>query len=131
MAIVQEGTAPVIPARARAIEPKPLNAGQVTSIAVSFLKSLGYKKGIRPQRVFIENQRFIVESEIGKKIHAKVQIDPRRGVISEYHIEKRSEEESTTLPVEPKTILLIFGISFVTFILFSILNLPGILSGLA
>ena len=129
MAIVRERTAPVMPARAQ--ETKPLNAGQVTGIAVSFLKSLGYKKGIRPKRVFIENQRFIVESEIGKKIHAKVQIDPRRGVISEYQLEKRSEEEeSTNLPIEPKTILLIFGVSFVAYILFSVLNLQGIMSGL-
>jgi len=67
MAITSERVAPAVPQRV-APEAKTLNAQQVTSIAMAFLKSLGHKRGIKPKHVFIENQRYVVEAEIGKKI---------------------------------------------------------------
>ena len=109
---------------------RPLNAQQVTSMAIGFLKSLGHKRGIRPKRVFIENQRYIVESDVGKKLLAKVQIDADTSEIREYSIEKKTEEAPMTLPVEPKAILLMLGLSIAVSVAFSILNLPSLLGGL-
>ena len=110
---------------------KPLNAQQVTSIALAFLKSLGHKKGIKPKRVFMENQRYVVEAEIGKVLLAKVQINSATSEIAEYGIEKKAEEEvSRTLSLELKPIIIMFGISIIVSTLFAILGLQTILSGL-
>lgn len=115
----------------RPVEPKHLNAQQVTSIALAFLKSLGHRRGIKPRRVFMENQRYIVEVEIGKTMLAKVQVDAITNVITEYGIEKQAEEESSgILPVEFKGIVIMFGISIAVTVMFAIVNLQTILSGL-
>ena len=107
-----------------------LNAQQVTSIAMAFLKSLGHKRGIKPKHVFIEDQRYVVEAEIGKKLLAKVQIDMGTSEIKEYAIERKAEEAPMNLPVEPKAILLMFGVSAAVSLIFAILNLQSILSSL-
>lgn len=110
---------------------KPLNAQQVTSIALTFLKSLGHKKGIKPKRVFIENQRYVVEAEIGKVLLAKVQVNSVTSEIAEYGIEKKTEEEpSGSLSLELKAIIIMFGISALVSILFAVLDIQTILSGL-
>ena len=113
-----------------ALDNKTLNAQQVTSIAMVFLKSLGHKRGIKPKHVFIENQRYVVEVEIGKKLLAKVQIDMATSEIKEYAIEKKAEEAPMPLPVEPKALIIMLGISAAVSILFSVLNIHSILSGL-
>ena len=110
---------------------KPLNAQQVTSIALTFLKSLGHKKGIKPRRVFIENQRYVVEAEIGKMLLAKVQVNSVTSEIAEYGIEKITEEEpSGGLLLDLKAVVIMFGVSALVSILFSLLDLQTILSGL-
>ena len=129
MAIAREKVVPTIPQRT-APETKPLNAQQVTSVAMAFLKSLGHKKGIKPKHVFIENQRYVVEAEIGKKMSAKVQIDMITREIKEYVIEKKTEEAPVSLPVEPKAILLMLGLSVMVSLIFALLNLQAILNGL-
>ncbi|MCK4478796.1 hypothetical protein KAU88_09795 [Candidatus Bathyarchaeota archaeon] len=129
MAIVSERVAPAVPQRV-APETKTLNAQQVTSIAMAFLKSLGHKRGIKPKHVFIENQRYVVEAEIGKKILAKVQIDMVTSEIKEYAIEKKTEEALISLPVEPRAMLIMFGVAAAVSLIFAILNLQTILSSL-
>lgn len=99
-------------------------------MAIIFLKSLGHRRGIKPKRVFIENQRYVVESDVGKKLLAKVQIDVDTSEIKEYSIEKKTEEAPMTLPVEPRAILMMLGLSVAVSIIFSFLNLQSLLSGL-
>lgn len=129
MAIASERVAPAVPQRV-ALETKTLNAQQVTSIATAFLRSLGHKRGIKPKHVFIENQRYVVEAEIGKKILAKVQIDMVTSEIKEYAIEKKTEEAPISLPVEPRAILIMFGVAAAVSLIFAILDLQTILSSL-
>jgi hypothetical protein len=111
-------------------EAKYLNAQQVTSIAMGFLRSLGYKRGMKPKHVFIENQRYVVESEVGKKMLAKVQIDMVTSEIKEYAIEKKTEEAPISLPVEPKAMLIMFGVSVIVSLIFAVIDLPTVLSSL-
>ena len=129
MEVASERVAPVV-AQRKPIEPITLNAQQVTSIAMAFLKSLGHRRGIKPKRVFIEEQRYVVETEIGKKLLAKVEIDKVTSEIREYSIEKKTEESPVTLPVEPRAMLLMLGISIIVSLLFAVLNLQAVFSGL-
>jgi hypothetical protein len=129
MAIAREQVTPVAPQRKQP-EPKPLNAQQVTSIALAFLKSLGHKRGIKPKQVFIENERYVVEAEIGKKTLAKVQIDMITSEIKEYSIEKKVEEAPINLPVEPRAMLIMFGVSVAVSLIFALLDLQSVLSGM-
>lgn len=129
MAIARERVAPTVPQKTSP-ETNLLNAQQVTSIAMAFLKSLGHKRGVKPKHVFIENQRYVVEVEIGKKMLAKVQIDTVTSEIKEYAIEKKAEEETTSLPMEPKAILIVVGVSVAVSLVFVILDLQTILGGL-
>ena len=129
MAVVQERPASTISQRPKP-EIRPLNAQQVTTIAVNFLKSLRHKRGIEPKRVFIENNRYVVEAEISKKMLAKVQIDITTSEIKEYGIEKLSEESRLGLPVEPKAILIVFGVSIAVSFIFALFGLNSILASL-
>ncbi|MFQ6068482.1 MAG: hypothetical protein ACE5KD_02955 [Candidatus Bathyarchaeia archaeon] len=130
MTIARERPAPTTVSQRPNPETRPLNAQQVTSIAMAFLKSLGHKRGIKPKHVFIENENYVVEAEIGKKIIAKVQIDTMTREIREYTIEKKPEEPPISLPVEPRALLLIFGVSVAVSLIFAILDLQTLLSGL-
>lgn len=129
MAVMQERSASTISRRPKP-EIRPLNAQQVTTIAVNFLKSLRHKRGIEPKRVFIENNRYVVEAEISKKLLAKVQIDITTSEIKEYGIEKLSEESRLGLPVEPKAIIVVFAVSVAVSFVFALLDLNSILASL-
>lgn len=129
MAIAREKLASTIPQKVSP-ETRSLNAQQVTAIAVAFLKSLRHKRGIKPKHVFIENERYVVEAEIGKKLLATVQIDMATSEIKEYAIEKKAEEAPVSLPIEPKAMLIMFGISIAISLIFAILDLQTLLSGL-
>ncbi|MCW4052013.1 MAG: hypothetical protein NWE78_02235 [Candidatus Bathyarchaeota archaeon] len=126
---MQERSASTISRRPKP-EIRPLNAQQVTTIAVNFLKSLRHKRGIEPKRVFIENNRYVVEAEISKKLLAKVQIDITTSEIKEYGIEKLSEESRLGLPVEPKAIIVVFAVSVAVSFVFALLDLNSILASL-
>lgn len=104
MATIQEKSFTAPPSK---IEPK--NAEQVTSLALEFLKRLGNKRGLKPKRVTIEGKLYTVEIEM-KKNRAIVQIDSVTEEIKEYEIQKKTEE-SGNLPLTPKTILFISGIT--------------------
>jgi hypothetical protein len=131
MAIAREKMVPAAsPIQKMSLESRPLNAQQVTSMAIAFLKSLGHRRGIKPKRVFIENQRYVVEADVGKKLLAKVQIDVDTSEIKEYSIEKKTEEAPITLPVEPRAMLIMLGLSVAVSLVFAILNVQTILSGL-
>ncbi len=129
MAVARERMAPTVPQRVP-LEGRSLNAQQVTSIAIIFLKSLGHKRGVKPKHVFIENQNYVVEVAIGKKMLAKVQIDMVTSEIKEYAIEKKAEEAPISLPVEPKTLLIMFGVSVAVFLTFALLDLQALLGSL-
>lgn len=128
MAIAREKTGSAATQRASS-ETRPLNAQQVTSIALSFLRSLGHKRGVKPKHVFTENQRYVVEAQIGKKMVAMVQVDMVTSEIKEYAIEKKAEEAPISLPVEPRALLLMFGVSVAVSLIFALLDLQRILSG--
>jgi hypothetical protein len=131
LAVAREQASPVGSAAQRTpAEPRSLNAQQVTSIAMAFLKSLGHKRGIKPTRVFVENQRYVVEVEIGKKTLANVQVDPTTSEIKAYAIERKPEEPAVNLPVEPRAMIIMFGISVAVSLIFALLNLQAALSGL-
>jgi len=131
MAVAREKMIPAaIPTQKMPLESRPLNAQQVTSMAIAFLKSLGHRRGIKPKRVFIESQRYVVEADVGKKLLAKVQIDVDTSEIKEYSIEKKTEEAPITLPVEPRAMLIMLGLSVAVSLIFAILNIQSILSGL-
>ena len=129
MTMVQERKPTTIAHRARPVV-KPLNAQQVTSIATNFLKSLKFKRGVEPKRVFIANGNYVVEAEIGRKMLAKVQIDINTSEIKEYGIEKINEEERIGLPIEPKAMLTVFGISVAVSLIFALLNLNSLIASL-
>lgn len=130
MAIARERVSPQpVPARTPS-EMKPLNAQQVTAVAVNFLKSLGHKRGVNPKRVFIENQRYVVEAEIGKKTLARVQVDMITSEIKEYGIEKEAEEAPINLPIEPRAIVIVVGISIAVSLVFAVLDVQSLLAGL-
>ena len=131
LAMVRE-KAPVAPTvqQRTQVRPRPLNAQEVTVGAIAFLGSLGYKKGVNPKRVFVENNRYVVEAEIGSKMLASVQIDITSKEIKEYNIEEKPEEERTGLPIEPKTMLIVLGESVAVYVLLTIINLQSILQGL-
>ena len=130
MAIARERVAPQPVPQRTPTEMKPLNAQQVTAVALNFLKSLGHKRGVNPRRVFIENQRYVVEAEIGKRTLAKVQVDMITSEIKEYGIEKEAEETPINLPVEPRAIVIVVAISVVVSLVFALLDLQSLLAGL-
>ena len=109
---------------------KPPNAEHVTSIAVDFLKILGNKRGIRPKKVSLQGEVYVVELEIGKEKTAVVQIEVQTREIKEYEIKTVEKEESGIgLPFSLKTLIMIFGISAITFLLLEAINVPSIFPG--
>jgi hypothetical protein len=111
-------------------EERTPNAEHVTSIAIDFLKTLGNKRGIRPRKVSLQGQVYVVELGIGNDKTAVVQIEVQTREIKEYEIKTKEKEESgLNLPLSPKTLIMIFGISVVTYLFLEFINVPGILFG--
>jgi hypothetical protein len=111
-------------------ERRPPNAEHVTSIAVDFLKILGNKRGIRPKKVSLQGEVYVVELDIGKEKTAVVQIEVQTREIKEYEIKTVEKEESGTgFPLSPKTLIMIFGISAITFLLLEAINVPSFFPG--
>jgi hypothetical protein len=88
---------------------KALNAESVTNIATGFLKRIGNKGGLKPKRVSLEEGIYTVEIEL-KKFSALVNVDAETHEIRGYEIQPKAEETSS-MSVTPKTIILIFGIA--------------------
>ena len=100
---------------------KSLTAEQATLIALDFLKWLGNKRGLKPRKVSLENENYVVEVEL-KNGTATIQINSATRQIKEYTIESKTEE-TEFLPVSFKAVLLMVGISVIVQIIFSFINL--------
>lgn len=106
------------------------NAEHVTSIAIDFLKTLGNKRGIKPKKVSLQGQVYIVELDIGKDKTAVVQIEVQTREIKEYEIKTKEKEESgSSLPFSPKMLIMVFGISVAAYLVLELINVSGMLFG--
>jgi hypothetical protein len=124
LAVTLEKKAPVAVISASA-QAKALNAENVTNIALSFLKRIGNKSGLKPKRVTLEEDLFVVEVEM-KKFSAVVRVDSESHEIRGYEIQPKAEE-SSSLPISPKILILIFGISAAVHVLMNfVLKIVGI-----
>jgi hypothetical protein len=101
------------------VQAKALNAENVTSIALSFLKRIGNKSGLKPKRVTLEENLYVVEVEM-KKFSAVVRVDPTSHEIRGYDIQPRTEESSPST-ISPRLVLVIFGVSAAVHILLNFL----------
>jgi hypothetical protein len=88
-------------------EAPKVNAENATSVATDFLKRLGYKRGLLPKKVSLEEQVYVVEIDLEKKA-AKVQIDSRTKEIREYEIAE--SENSGGMSSKIKLIMLVIPI---------------------
>ena len=124
MAVTLENRAPIAVISASA-QAKALNAENVTNIALSFLKRIGNKSGLKPKRVTLEENLFVVEVEM-KKFSAVVRVDSESHEIRGYEIQPKAEE-SSSLPISPKILILIIGISAAVHVLMNfVLKIVGI-----
>lgn len=98
-----------------ASQQKALNAETVTAIATGFLKRIGNKGNLKPKRVSLEEGIYSVEVEM-KKITAIVQVDAETHEIKEYEIQPKGEE-NPIISISPKTLLMIFGVSSITYVM--------------
>jgi hypothetical protein len=93
---------------------KTLNAETVTIIATGFLKRIGHKGGLKPKRVSLEEGVYTVEVEM-KKLAAIVRVDAETHEIKEYEIQAKGEE-APFISISPKVIMVIFGVSAVSYV---------------
>lgn len=98
------------------LQMRKLNAESVTAIALSFLKRVGHKSGLKPKRVSLEEGVYIVEVEL-KKLMVIVRVDAETQEIKEYEVQTKGEEASL-VSVSPKMLIITFGISAVAFVAF-------------
>ena len=113
-----------MPVISASIQAKALNAENVTNIALSFLKRIGNKSGLKPKRVTLEENLYVVEIEM-KKFSAVVRVDSESHEIRGYEIQPKAEE-SAPLSISPKILLVIFGISAVVHVLMNfVLKMVG------
>ncbi len=96
---------------------RALNAETVTAIATGFLKRIGHKGGLKPKRVSLEEGVYTVEVEM-KKLAAIVRVDSETHEIKEYEIQSKGEE-APLLSVSPKTLIIVFGISAIVYVVLS------------
>lgn len=92
-----------------------INAENATSVATDFLKRLGYKRGLLPKKVSLEEQIYVVEIDLERKA-AKVQIDSRTREIREYEIQE-SETNAGFFHSKGRIVLLIGPIAAVVVVL--------------
>ena len=108
MSATSQETVPEVVTSA-APEPKTLNAEVVTTMVTDFLKRLGHKGGLKPKRVSLEGEVYTVEVEL-KKFTAVVRVGAGTREIKEYDVQPKGEE-SSFLPISPKSLLTVFIIS--------------------
>jgi len=112
------------------LEAKPPNAEHATSIAIDFLRALGSKHGVKPRKVTLQGQVYVVELDVGKDKTAMVQVEAQTREIKEYEIKLKEKEESGLhLPFSPMTFVMVFGVSAAVYIVFELLNVSGLLFG--
>lgn len=98
-------------------------------IALDFLKRLGNKRDLKPEKVSLQGERYVAEIKIKKKT-AIVQIDAATEGIKEYEIKRESEESPSFSPLSPKTLLVICGIVVLLYIVLSLLGIQSFFSNL-
>jgi hypothetical protein len=110
-------------------ETKFLNAEEVTLIATNFLKRLGNKQGLKPIKASLEEDDvYVVEVGLAKKT-AMVQIDATTEQIKEYEIKDKEQEtpESAFIPLTPKNIIMLAGISGASVVISALLGISSLL----
>lgn len=113
-------------------ETKLLNAEQVTMIATSFLKRLGNKQALKPIKASIEEEIYVVEIGLPKKV-ATVQIDATTEHIKEYEIKEIEQEESESgfpVPLTAKNILILGGTAAASMVLSAMFGLSSMIPSL-
>lgn len=105
------------------------DAERVTLIALDFLKRLGNKRDLRPEKVSLQGERYVAEIKIKKKT-AIVQIDTATEEIKEYEIKSETEESPGFFPLSPKTLLIVCGIVVLLYIVLSLLGVQSFFSNL-
>ena len=110
-------------------ETRLLNAEEVTLIATKFLRRLGNKHGLKPIRASLQEERYVVEVGLKKKI-AMVQIDAASEEIKEYEIKDEAKEASSSFSLTRKNVLLICGIVAISIFVSGLLAIQSFLPSL-
>lgn len=105
-------------------ETRLLNAEEATLIATNFLKRLGNKHGLRPAKASLEEERYVVEVGLKKKI-ATVQVDATNEEIIEYEIKAVVKESTSSFPLTRKNIVLVGGIVVASIFVSSLLGIQS------
>jgi hypothetical protein len=111
---------------------KLLNAEQVTVLATSFLKRMGNGQGLKPIKASLEDDVYIVEVGLPKKI-ATVQIDAATENIKEYEIKEKEQQETASsfpLPLTPQNILVLAGTAIGSIVISALLGLQSLIPSL-
>ncbi|MCW4015391.1 MAG: hypothetical protein NWF06_03395 [Candidatus Bathyarchaeota archaeon] len=109
-------------------ETKLLNAEEVTLIATNFLKRLGNKQGLKPIKASLEEELYIVEVGLLKKI-ATVQIDATTEQIKEYEIKDKEQQEASSsfFPITPKNIMVLGATAAASIVISALLGIQSLL----
>jgi hypothetical protein len=110
-------------------ETQLLNAEEVTLIATRFLKRLGNTHGLKPIKASLQEERYIVEVGLKKKI-ATVQIDATNEEIKEYEIKDKAKETPSSSALTRKNIILICGIVATSIVVSGLLGVQSFLPSL-
>ena len=110
-------------------ETRPLNAEEVTLIATEFLRRLGHKRGLKPIKASLQEERYVIEVELKKKT-ATVEIDATNEEIMQYEITAVTKESSPSFPLTRKNILLIGGIVVVSVFASSLLGIQSFIGSI-
>lgn len=114
-----------MPVISASVQARALNAENVTNIALSFLKRIGNKSGLKPKRVTLEENLYVVEVEM-KKFSAVVRVDSESHEIRGYEIQPKAEE-SSSVSISPKILLVMFGVSAAVYVLMNfVLKMVGL-----
>ena len=114
-------------------ETKLISAEMVTVLAKSFLQRLGNKQGLKPIKASLEENVYVVEVELIKKI-ATVHVDATTEQIKEYEIKDKEQETPPAsvlpIPLTLKNILFIAGISAASVVVSALLGIQSLISGI-
>jgi hypothetical protein len=110
-------------------ETRLLNAEEATLIATNFLKRLGNRKGLKPIKASLQEETYIVEIELKKKI-ATVEIDATNEEIREYEIKAVAKESTSSSLLTRKNILLVCGIVVASIFVSSLLGIQSFFQSL-
>jgi len=106
-------------------EAQLLNAEEVTLIATNFLKRLGNKRDLKPIKASLQEERYVVEVGLKKKI-ATVQIDATSEEIKEYEIKDIAKEASSS-SLTRKSILLMCAVVAISIFVSGLLGIQSFL----